>query len=862
MTRKTRNNILIALYLVVLVFTNLFVVGIGFVSGNSMEPSFSSWDVFLLKKIGVFPDIGDVVVTNSHNPFKAPLLKRVVATQGQVLSIEGGVLSVDGTPMEQYNGIYWEKWIKLEIPENTVFLIGDNHHFSKDSRDIGVIPLDQLKGIVLFSEYYTKEESILSIIIETLGQLMNLCYQWTEEYLLSILLFTICTKIILFPVSVWVHKNAIKMIKIQPEINRIKTKHFGNPEKIAEEQSALFKQAKYNPLASLIPLFIQIGLLISVIEVIYQPLTYLLDVDDSVVQDLTTQTAALTGVDPSIPSIQISILNAVQSAEYQSVFGSLPSPDISGVIQQIQQVNTHFICFNLADTPIVSMGISLLVPLLAGLSSLLLCVVQNKSNVLQAEQSKTSQNSTLALSVGLSLYLGLFVPSGVAFYWIFGNAFAIFQLYTLNFFISPKKFVDYQALEDSRTELQALQNIGGEKKKWYEKDEHAKREKEDYKRFFSIANKKLVFYSESSGFYKYFKGIIEEIMNRSNLTIHYITSDPNDAIFELAKTKTQIKPYLIREKKLIVLMMKMDADMVVMTMPDLDNFHIKRSIVRDDVEYVYVFHAPLSYIMTLNHRAIDHYDTILATGPAQVKEVRASEMIYNLTKKTIVECGYSLIDDMALDFEKVQKKTNGKKIILLAPSWYYDNILDSCVDEFLADSINDRWKIIIRPHPEYVKRYPEKMKALQEKYQHLSEEQLIFQLDFSTNSSIFEADLLITDWSLIAYEYALATNKPVMFINTTMKVANPHWKELNLEAANLYLRDKIGISIEPKELNQSKITIEKLLHQQEIFYEDISKIRDEYLFHFQSGGVEGARYILNTLANKGKKIKSNITEEL
>ena len=72
------------------------------------------------------------------------------------------------------------------------------------------------------------------------------------------------------------HRNGLKVIRMQPEINRLHIKHFGDKDAIAEGQAALYKREKYNPLASLIPLAIQIIILMGVIEVIYHPLTYLL----------------------------------------------------------------------------------------------------------------------------------------------------------------------------------------------------------------------------------------------------------------------------------------------------------------------------------------------------------------------------------------------------------------------------------------------------------------------------------------------------------------------------------------------------------------------------------------------------------
>ena len=145
------------------------------------------------------------------------------------------------------------------------------------------------------------------------------------------------------------------------------------------------------------------------------------------------------------------------------------------------------------------------------------------------------------------LYLGWFVPAGVALYWIASNLFAILQQYLLNWAINPKDYVDYEELEASKQELEELQSIGG-KKKLFEKNPYAKREKKDFKRFFSVVNKHLVFYSESSGFYKYYQGIIEWLLEHTNLTIHYITSDPEDQIFALAEKEDKIRAYYIGEK--------------------------------------------------------------------------------------------------------------------------------------------------------------------------------------------------------------------------------------------------------------------------------------------------------------------------
>ena len=342
----------------------------------------------------------------------------------------------------------------------------------------------------------SKEESFMEILSTALGYVMNFCYKLLHDYGLAIILFTLINKIVLLPVSIWVQKNSIKMVKMQPDINRIFIKHYGDKDEIAEEQSKLYKKEKYNPLASLIPLIIQIILLLGVVAVIKD------------------------GINEGV-------------------------------------ANMKFCGYDLTWITTKQWGLSIITPIIAGVSAWLLCVAQNASNVLQAEQSKLNKYGMMILSVGLSLYLGWFVPAGVALYWIASNIFAIVQLYLLNWAINPKKYVDYEDLEESKKELAALEGIGGnsDKKKLFEKNPYAKREKADYKRFFSVVNKHLVFYSENNGFYKYYAGMIEYILKNTNIVIHYITSDPDDSIFKKAEENSRIKAYYIGEKKLITLMM-------------------------------------------------------------------------------------------------------------------------------------------------------------------------------------------------------------------------------------------------------------------------------------------------------------------
>lgn len=623
----------------------------------------------------------------------------------------------------------------------------------------------------------------MDIIARPLSVLMEFCYQLVGNYALAIVLFTLLTKIILLPLSLWTHKNGIAMVCMTPELNRLKVKYFGDKDMIAEETQALYKQEKYHPIANTVPMIVQLVMLIGVINAVKLTL-----------------------------------------GDTKSMLTAVPS-EVGGA--------------------------ALLMPLAAGVAALALGLAQNRFNPLQREQGKAEQWMTNGFSIAISLVLGAFVPLGVGVYWIASNLLSIVQQLVLNMIIKPEKYIDYAELEKSKQELASINTLSANVSA-----EDKKREKDDYKRFFSVANKHLVFYSEKSGFYKYFKDVIAYLIEKSNVVIHYVTNDPNDQVFEIAKTQKQIKPYYIGEKRLITLFMKMDADIVVMTCPDLDKYHLKRSYVRNDIEYIYMFHYPLSTHMVLQNGALDHYDTIFCVGDFQFDEIRAAERVYNLPEKKLISAGYGQLEQLYNDYQKLDLKKREHPKILIAPSWQPDNILDSCLDSLLAQLLNHGYEVVVRPHPEYVKRYKPRMDQIVHKYENCEDSGLRFELDFTSNTSIFDSDVLITDWSGTAYEFSFVTLKPAVFIDTKPKINNPEYKRLGIEPLEFVLRSEVGIRVDPEKLDGLNEQIQNLLTSQDKYAKHIEEIREKYIANFGTSGQVGGQYILSQLKARQQRAKS------
>ena len=196
--------------------------------------------------------------------------------------------------------------------------------------------------------------------------------------------------------------------------------------------------------------------------------------------------------------------------------------------------------------------------------------------------------------------------------------------------------------------------------------------------------------------------------------------------------------------------------------------------------------------------------------------------------------------------------------ILIAPSWQKDNILESCIDPLLSQLLaDDRYNVIVRPHPEWIKRFPQKKEAFEQRHQaELAAGKFEFQTDFSSGDTVYQSDLVITDWSSIAMEFSFTTCKPSLFINTPMKVMNPNYRELNLEPLDLSLRDQLGRSVELDAVGSTAgQAVADLLADAAGYQERIGKLVYELMPNFGHSGEIGGKYLLHSLQEKIKNRK-------
>jgi YidC/Oxa1 family membrane protein insertase len=243
--------------------------------------------------------------------------------------------------------------------------------------------------------------------------------------------------------------------------------------------------------------------------------------------------------------------------------------------------------------------------------------------------------------------------------------------------------------------------------------------------------------------------------------------------------------------------------------------------------------------MILREGALDHFDTVFCVGKHQIEEIRRTEQLYGLPQKKLVKVGYGQIDNLLRMYSAMPKTEHKIPQILIAPSWSEKNILDSCLDEIIKH-LAGKYKLIIRPHPEYIRRFSKKWQTIMSKY---SNENLFFDSDFLSNDSIYQSDILITDWSNIAYEFSYCTKKPTVYINTPIKVMNSEYHKLGIEPLDITLRNKLGVSVDIDKLSSLPEIIEDMRNNSEKYRISIETTVAEYLFYPGRNGEAAGKYI-------------------
>jgi len=353
----------------------------------------------------------------------------------------------------------------------------------------------------------------------------------------------------------------------------------------------------------------------------------------------------------------------------------------------------------------------------------------------------------------------------------------------------------------------------------------------------------IVIYSESGQDWHYFEPLITALNDELKRKVTYVTSDPSDS--GLSRKHKSFKSIYIPEGFFLTLHFNFQkADVVVMTMMDLDNLQLKKSI--NPVHYVYLFHSLGSTHMVDNANSYDAYDSLFCVGPHHVAELRKRESIQGLKERNLFEYGHPRLENllvvaMSYQLGATQSDRSATTTVLIAPTWGDQSIFNTCGDELTGLLLDAGYHVIVRPHYQTLKMTPEVMDALKAKYG--DRDNFEYQDRMGESESLFRSDVLICDWSAMAIEYALGLEKPVLFIDLPRRIRNSDWEALGIEPQEVAFREQAGDIVAPQELDEVPQKIDLLLQNQESFRQRMQQLRSKMVFNIGNSIQTGAKEI-------------------
>ena len=370
----------------------------------------------------------------------------------------------------------------------------------------------------------------------------------------------------------------------------------------------------------------------------------------------------------------------------------------------------------------------------------------------------------------------------------------------------------------------------------------------------TLKQKHIVFYAESEADWAYLGPVLASLEERGHEVVR-VCSDPSDPMLKHPRSY-----YVGSGSARTALFRTIQADAFVMTLTDLETFHLKRSV--HPVHYFYIFHSIASTHRTYREHAFDAYDTILCVGPHHEREVRRTEEVYGLKPKRLAPHGYGRLDTLLADLAKAgetaategaQRDTgDAPPHVLLAPTWGDCSLVNHGIERLLEELLRAGFKVTLRFHPMTRRHFPQLADELYQQYSGLGKLQVDPRID--TTSSLLDADIMISEWSGAPLDYAFARLRPVIFMDTPPKIHNPAHGRLELPYLEEDIRTKIGELVSMDEIAEVPRKVRELLADAPRWAERIREIREQTVYHVGESGRAGADAILDTLAG-GQRVK-------
>lgn len=264
------------------------------------------------------------------------------------------------------------------------------------------------------------------MIANFFGWIIRLIYGLVNNnYFISIILFTILTKLILFPLTYIQLKSMEKMNRIGPKDKAIREKYKNDKQKQSEELMKLYQENKINPMGGCLPLLIQIPIILAMFAIVRQPLTYITQTPHDEIKKYTQEVLHKDDVtENEVKQNELLVAKEKNLIDMNVVaginMGDIPSNIFSK--DEAKKANP------------VSLAIPILIVILSFIQNK---ISQNKSNMSE-EQIEMNKTTNLMMPL-VSGFIAYTQPLALGIYWLFGNILSIIQQLVINKIVSKDR---------------------------------------------------------------------------------------------------------------------------------------------------------------------------------------------------------------------------------------------------------------------------------------------------------------------------------------------------------------------------------------------------------------------------------------
>ena len=352
-------------------------------------------------------------------------------------------------------------------------------------------------------------------------------------------------------------------------------------------------------------------------------------------------------------------------------------------------------------------------------------------------------------------------------------------------------------------------------------------------------------FAEDKRYWQVFRPVVDEFEKRG-IDVVYWTTSPNDPVLDLKYEHVKFV-FAGEGNKAYAKLNMVNACIILATTPGLEVYQWKKSKFVD--YYVHMFHS----VGCGGYRlcGMDYYDAIVTAGQYQIDVIRELESKRHLPAKDVRIVGMPYFDAMKERVESSEPVSNEKKTVLLAPSWGTSSIFNRLGSGVLEELVKTDYNIIVRPHPQSFIAEKDLMDELMKKFP--ESDRIKWDRSPDNFETLKKADILISDFSGVFFDFALVFDKPIMYMDTNYD--NGYYDYYCLDNQTSWIKatlPKLGMEITEENLPRIGELIEECLGSTE-FSEGREIARSETWSSIGEGALRTVDYLTEKYEEITKK---------